>query len=449
MLKNFRLFTAMILLSSFPALAFAQQKYTSKYFPITKVINRAGLVIIECKPDHYNAHIRVLEDAKLLKGVPVNKNGYETLKSFKVLNDDSLTVFSRYLSTGKACGNISFGVKKKMVRVDELYGNSVLVYELMARTSGCLIKTGDMIEMEVINEYDDSLLLFRLTNYNITILATDKTILFPRQYNSSSPESPSILRYYYPIEEMSVIKSFMADLKYAATIYKTYKLPPITTEGPYAGKTPAEVFELATEKDIIHFLNYVASYPRSFMGNEYKLIEIYGTWIMNKQYPGTLTHLKIIQEYDHLVKMKKMELDFDKGTINGVDLKTVMDNWLSYFPVYDGDEKKYSPNANPYYQYNLAGNYMKYDVKEKVLAVWDRHQWINGKNNFNLTAQQAIGLLGKPAITVGDAKIPKALFFEQPYGTIHLVFDTQYGSNLSTYCTLHLVKPGQINIEKY
>ena len=397
MKKNVGLITAMILLSFISSFAIAQQKYATKYFPLTKVVTKPGLLIIECKPDHYNANIKMFTDAKALKGVPVGKDGYETLKNFKVVKGDSLLLFARYLSKGKSCGNVSFAIKKKMLRVDEIYGNSVMVYELITKPGTCLIKTGDMIAMEVINEYNDSMLLFRIANYNINILASDKTPLFPRQYRSSSPESPAILRYYYPIEEMSIIKSIMADMKQAATFYKADKLPPLTTDGPYAGKTPSEVFEAATEKDIINFLNYVATYPRSFMGNDYKFIEIYGTWIMNKQYPGTLTNLKILKEYDHLVKMKTMNLDFDKGTINGVALKTVMDNWLGYFPVYDGDEKKYSPTANPYYQYNLLGNYMKYDVKERVLAVWDRHEWVTGKNNMKITALQAIAKLGKPA----------------------------------------------------
>jgi len=61
------------------------KKYATKYFPLTRGITKPGLLIIECKPDHFNANIKIFTDAKALKGVPVDKYGYEMLKSFNEL----------------------------------------------------------------------------------------------------------------------------------------------------------------------------------------------------------------------------------------------------------------------------------------------------------------------------------------------------------------------------
>ena len=169
MIKNLSLLKALLFLSFFSFSAYGQQKYTTRYFPLTKVSNKPGLVIIECKPDMYDYNIKMFTDAKILKGVPLDKYGYETLKNFKVLKGDSLLLFARYFGKGKSCGNVSFAIKKKMIRVDEVYSQSVMVYELIARPGACMLKPGDMIAMEVINQYNDSMLLFRIANYHINI----------------------------------------------------------------------------------------------------------------------------------------------------------------------------------------------------------------------------------------------------------------------------------------
>lgn len=260
-------------------------------------------------------------------------------------------IYTRLPVTGKDYGKQSFAISRYAV-VSYIYGqpNSML-YELVANPANCTIQIKDEIALEMTERfnYGDSLLIQRPVANDVRYLLYESSPYFPRQ-----------LRYYDAMDEMAIVKTLLLDLKTASAYFKDKFPAALTATGPYAGKNASEILGAATEKDIIDFLISIVSRHRGYMGYDYKFIELYATWVQQNQPKGNLTKLKILDEYNKLIKMVLIKVNQQTGTLNGIPLKDAMNNWLRYFPVYDSDESGSPAGTNPYYGYYMLNNFLTF-----------------------------------------------------------------------------------------
>ncbi len=81
---------------------------------------------------------------------------------------------------------------------------------------------------------------------------------------------------------------------------------------------------------------------------------------------GNYKNLKIVNDYEKLVKLTAMNVDLLKGTINGIPLKSAMDNWINIFPMYT---KANSNKGEPFYEYyGELDNYLRYSINKKIFG---------------------------------------------------------------------------------
>ena len=63
--------------------------------------------------------------------------------------------------------------------------------------------------------------------------------------------------------------------------------PDALDRGTYQGKRLAEVFAATSERDLAAFWDYVVSDPWSYISYDFKLVDIYATWLVRGT-PGTV-----------------------------------------------------------------------------------------------------------------------------------------------------------------
>ncbi|RZL50842.1 MAG: CHAT domain-containing protein [Pedobacter sp.] len=85
--------------------------------------------------------------------------------------------------------------------------------------------------------------------------------------------------------EDSIVNTSIADIK---SIYDMVKddekyasLKTKIPEGRYKGRTTLEVMGKTSKTDILSFLKFVKSYPGKYLGNNYKIAEVFATWVIN------------------------------------------------------------------------------------------------------------------------------------------------------------------------
>lgn len=439
----------------FSTITFAQSpQYNWRWHPITKITKQPGTILVECKLDMFYAdRTKLFEDAikQINSRLPAEKKDEFDDSPKKTIipskfqeklligNNDSLTVYTRSTDKKKE-ENLRFKIISTTIGKDVYDYN--ITYEIATTATDKTFALKDLLALKVRQLNIDSLLLYRIDNANIQFLSSANVLIFPEQ-----------LRFYDQLEEMSVIKMLLSDMKDAAEYFKTKITAPFITSGPYAGKTFPEILNAATEKDVIDFLNAMATYSRSYLGNDYKFIEVYLGWISNQQYPGKLKNLKIVEEYDKLVKAGPMKIDLLKGTINGIALKVAMDNWLSYFPNYNGTEQADRIKTKPYYEYyNITGNFIKYYIGDRKIRVGNSaHRWFSGDSYSDFTLQEVEKKLGKPTLILGKGA-DQIYLYDRPYGTLIIPFTGEYGEPgaPTVACVfMSLKKPAAITLDSF
>lgn len=77
------------------------------------------------------------------------------------------------------------------------------------------------------------------------------------------------------------MSNVISDIKYCVRYVAELPSP---TQGMYAGRKIAEIFENVTSEDINRFLYYVNNNSETFKRNKYKFSEAYATWILRKSH---------------------------------------------------------------------------------------------------------------------------------------------------------------------
>ncbi|MBX2932184.1 MAG: CHAT domain-containing protein [Chitinophagaceae bacterium] len=90
-------------------------------------------------------------------------------------------------------------------------------------------------------------------------------------------------------------------------------------KGRYIGKTVFEVMRDCTPRDIYSYLNYVKTYPKYYMGAQYKIGETFATWVQNGAFYSKSEIKDSVLLYAKNPAQLKKFLDKNKATIEAED----------------------------------------------------------------------------------------------------------------------------------
>ena len=171
--------------------------------------------------------------------------------------------------------------------------------------------SGDYLTMEVnlpVNNYNS--LFYDLALMQIKFSDAERQPLYPLK---------KILFRDSKILEDSIVNRSIADIKSIYDMVKNdagyptlkVKIP----EGRYKGKTTLEVMAKTNKTDIMSFLKFVKSYPGKYLGNTYKIAEVFATWVVN----FAPTNNQEVLDSIHIYKDNKLKyeafLQANKSTI--------------------------------------------------------------------------------------------------------------------------------------
>ncbi|MBB2144532.1 CHAT domain-containing protein [Pedobacter sp. LMG 31464] len=188
------------------------------------------------------------------------------------------------------------------------------------------VAIGDYLVLEInlpINNYNS--LFYDLALMQITFTDVSKTPLYSLKQILTKDSKA--------LEDSILIKS-IADIK---EIYDRVKDDESFTslrvkmpEGRYAGKTTLEVMSKTTKADIIAFLKFVKSYPGKYVGNQYKIAEVFATWVVNK---APLNNQEVLDSVRYYATNK---IKYDKFlTVNRITI--VKDEYLKSWSIIAND----------------------------------------------------------------------------------------------------------------
>lgn len=91
----------------------------------------------------------------------------------------------------------------------------------------------------------------------------------------------AVFRYWTKQEESLLLDSMVRDIQYTGGYFLEHNPTmnqPLTT-GPYAGKNLLDLMKQCRSEWLTDFFSYVLARPRIYAGHEWKLSEIFATWL--------------------------------------------------------------------------------------------------------------------------------------------------------------------------
>ncbi len=178
-------------------------------------------------------------------------------------------------------------------KVKGITGNTGLSEILIYATKE--VKDGDLVELTVdIAENKFRNIFYELIRLNIRFLNgydefffNDETILFNEDV----------------LQEEENISILSEDIKFVAGKMLEKMESPAVIGGRFNGFDLFSAMEESNERDVLSFLRFVKENPRKYMGNNWKISEVYATWIVSKT---------PIVEYDfkEIINLQKSDEEF-------------------------------------------------------------------------------------------------------------------------------------------
>ncbi len=338
--------------------------------------------------------------------------------------DDSITFFPIYTDKGKWCQQTRYKIKKSSNEVDE-DENDVLTLHLYPNPGACVLEEGGLAQLSgAPMKVDSPTFLYLVGDDAIKLNSSiDETILPP-------DEEPETV-----FNEWDQIQNLLKDLKSSSATMVTQRTP-LVTEGPYAGKTAYEILNLTTAKDVIDFLNFLVSYPRKFMGKDWKFSEIYLGWIKAKQPKGTQKEKDLYTKYDLLTKIKEIPVDYETGMVDGLSVASTADEIMNQMPYFDDIYMGKTVNCRYHVTWSVCSNSLIYYRDQKCFEFRKWHEGTKDKTLFGKSPDQIKTSLGEP-VKISKISLNDAWFYSKPYGSLCVIFSgsfsRQYVSKLRMY----------------
>ncbi|MBT3935947.1 MAG: hypothetical protein HOF35_16955 [Bacteroidetes bacterium] len=83
------------------------------------------------------------------------------------------------------------------------------------------------------------------------------------------------------INEKLIMEKLMSDIKLTAVEMREQMESPLVEEGPFSGNDLFTLMENVEISDLSDFLDYLIARPRKYMGEDWKISEVYATWIVS------------------------------------------------------------------------------------------------------------------------------------------------------------------------
>lgn len=321
-------------------------------------------------------------------------------------------------------------------------GGETLRFEITTRPN-CMLRQGDLVALPLKHAFDPRLLFVQIDHLGMQLQSWSGAPFFPEDMYVDTRDEP--------LGEMARVKGLLADLKAAVDVVRKLMPGRSTGTGPDAGRTVAEIFETATESDVIHALATTLTQASQNAGNKLSFANAFVAWVSFGRPQADRDSLALLNQYDHLVKLGPITVDTDNGTLNGTPIAQAMAQWGALFPTPDGAAPGKGPNdpLHPVYAYSLMGNALRFDVKRQEVTLLLAHRWLRGpsldpkEEGHLLTAADLVKRLGAPTRVMGPATEPTAYLYARPYGTLafHLTGDGPGEPRLMNFIHLYPIAP--------
>jgi len=133
-------------------------------------------------------------------------------------------------------------------------------------------KTGDLLYTMVSKPDYHTGQVIQLASHYIGLKDVNENNLFDRNI---------IFSQWKKENEEVVLDSMISDIRFTGN-YFLENNPDMNVKingGRYDGKMVLQVMALCPRQDVIEFMNYVLSHPRKYAGQEWKISEIFATWL--------------------------------------------------------------------------------------------------------------------------------------------------------------------------
>lgn len=225
-------------------------------------------------------------------------------------------------------------------------------------------------------------------------------------------------------------------------------------KGKYEGQSLFDVMEKVTEEDLVQFMSFIDQNPLAYRGNDWKIAEIYATWLDNGMPGGssftitsTETGASITENIDlsnKTSKCAKTFLDLTTGKMNGLLPSASQAEVTSALPCFTGtdeDGASYNCGGGVYYLNHTFFFYTGNDYIE----IRSGYEGGVSQYLFHKTTAEIKKQLGKPTVDVTNPKnkakygdeyesVEGFYLYKKPYGTLYIRFDvnhrvTAYGTS--------------------
>lgn len=198
--------------------------------------------------------------------------------------NDSTQLVQIMLPDGYSVEEQQFGLIRGVYRIAKAdtsqkgYGRCYLIkgdyyyFAISHNKSGVAIKKGDLLYtfIKKSNVYNGQLL--NLASHFITLQSVYEKALY---------DPISIYDQWEKTDEISLIDSMVADIKFTGNYFLTNNpsMDVLVKDGLFKGKKTFAVMTSCQPGDVKYFLDYVIARPRLYAGREWKISEIFATWV--------------------------------------------------------------------------------------------------------------------------------------------------------------------------
>ncbi len=162
--------------------------------------------------------------------------------------------------------------------VQKGYGRCHLVkgdyyyFTISHNTSGVAIKEGDLLYTFVDRPDVYNGQILKLASHFITLQTVYETALY---------DPYTIFYQWAKTDETALIDSMVADIKFTGNYFleNNPSMDVLATKGQFKGKKTLSVMTECTPRNVRDFLDYVIARPRLYAGREWKISEIFATWV--------------------------------------------------------------------------------------------------------------------------------------------------------------------------
>jgi CHAT domain-containing protein/tetratricopeptide (TPR) repeat protein len=137
-----------------------------------------------------------------------------------------------------------------------------------------LVRVGDWVAIKArVPALPGRSLLWRLAKLHITLMDVNNEKPYNAYRALYSGESPEMLAPIYT--------EMLENIAWTGREFADGVAPDPIKGGRYNGKTLRQVMEAATRKDLDNFFLFVAGFPGKYLGKQWKLNEVFATWVIN------------------------------------------------------------------------------------------------------------------------------------------------------------------------